>query len=78
MTKILYDNKIPITVVITLLTQSSVLFYWGGGIQEKVEAMSSNAAKHEQEDKDFQHNMETIGNRLTTIETILRQHDRKD
>jgi hypothetical protein len=78
MTKILYDNKVSITVIITLFTQCAVLSAWGGGIQERVDAISSNAIKHEQEDRDFQHNMETIGNRLTTIETILRQHDRKN
>ena len=75
--KQLQDN-VPIGIVITLVIQTGTLFWWGGGIQEKVDAMSSTAAKHEQEDKDFQHNMESIGNRLTTIETILRQHDRNN
>lgn len=68
------SENIPMGVVITLVIQTGALFYWGGGLQQKVDAMSDDAVKHEQEDKDFQHNMESIGNRLTMIETILKQH----
>lgn len=67
-------NNIPVGVIITLIIQTSALFMWGGQITEKVSAMEKEAGKHENEDKEFQESMQSINTRLTTIETILKQH----